>query len=198
MKVGLFFGTFNPIHVGHLIIAEYMAGLPDLDQVWMVVTPQNPLKKKSSLLADYHRLALVQVAIEDNEKLRVSDIEFKLPQPNYTIMTLEYLKEKHPGYEFSLILGEDNLDTFHKWFNYEKILSDHRLIVYPRLDNEHEDEEKMHASIAGHPNIMVCKDAPLMKISSTFVRDQIRSRKSVRYVLTDPVMKYIEEMNFYK
>jgi nicotinate-nucleotide adenylyltransferase len=118
MKIGLYFGTFNPIHVGHLVIANFMAEYTDLDQVWLVVTPQNPLKDKSTLLADFHRLALVKVAIDDNPKLRASDIEFNLPKPSYTITTLTYLRENYPSDSFSLIMGEDNLRTFHKWFNH--------------------------------------------------------------------------------
>ena len=133
MKVGLYFGTFNPIHVGHLIIANYMTQYADLDQVWIIVSPQNPLKQKNTLLADYHRLALVRAAIEDNPKLTVSDIEFHLPIPSYTATTLTYLKEKYPEKEFSLIMGEDNLRTFHKWFNHEMILENHQIYVYPRV-----------------------------------------------------------------
>lgn len=139
MKIGLYFGTFNPIHVGHLVIANYMAEYTDLDQVWMVVTPQNPLKDKSTLLADFHRLALVKVAIDDNTKLRASDIEFNLPKPSYTMTTLTYLKEKHPNYSFALIMGEDNLRTFHKWFNHEVILKNHSFYVYPRVLTEQEE-----------------------------------------------------------
>lgn len=204
MKVGLYFGTFNPIHVGHLVIANYMADYTDLDQVWLMVTPQNPLKEKSSLLADYHRLALVRVAIEDNENLRVSDIEFKLPKPNYTATTLAYLKEKYPDNEFSLIMGEDNLRTFHKWYNHEQILANHQLFVYPRVLTIQEEEEVQHIgnrfenSLDQNPNVHFCYDAPVMKVSSSFVRNAIKEGKDVRYLVTDPVKKYIQEMNFYK
>lgn len=197
MKVGLFFGTFNPIHVGHLIIANHMANSNDLDQIWMVVTPHNPLKNKSTLLADHHRLALVRIAIEDNELLRVSDIEYKLPKPNYTVTTLAALQEKHPTYTFSLIMGEDNLVNFHKWYNYQQIVDNHQLIVYPRIDAS-SSVEKIDEWVANHPNVKRCKDVPLMKLSSTFVREQIKNKKSVRYVLTESVYKYIDEMNFYK
>ena len=137
-KVGLYFGTFNPIHVGHLIIANYMVDFTELDEVWFVVSPQNPLKDKKSLLKDYHRLALVQEAIVDNDKLHASDIEFSLPKPSYTSDTLAYLHEKHPDLEFSLIMGEDNLRTFHKWKNYESILQNNKIIVYPRVLTEQE------------------------------------------------------------
>lgn len=204
MKIGLYFGTFNPIHVGHLVIANYMADYTDLDQVWLMVTPQNPLKVKSSLLADYHRLALVRVAIEDNTNLSASDIEFKLPKPSYTATTLAYLKEKYPDNEFSLIMGEDNLRTFHKWYNHEVILKNHKFYVYPRVLTTQEEEEvreigNLHDNLlSDHPNVIFCNDAPVMKVSSSFVRHAIKEGKDVRYLLTEPVQKYIEEMNFYK
>ncbi|PHR31676.1 MAG: nicotinic acid mononucleotide adenylyltransferase [Fluviicola sp.] len=203
MKVGLYFGTFNPIHVGHLIIANYMTEHSDLDQVWIVVSPQNPLKKKKTLLADYHRLALVRAAIEDDPKLTVSDIEFQLPIPSYTSTTLTYLKEKHPGNEFSLIMGEDNLRTFHKWHNHEAILDNHTIFVYPRVLTIQEEAAQKEGkpesnAFADHNNVVFCNDAPVMKISSSFVRNAINDGKDVRYLLTEPVHKYIEEMHFYK
>ena len=141
MKIGLYFGTFNPIHVGHLIIANHMAEHADLDQIWMVVTPHNPLKKKSTLLDDYHRLQMVHLATEDFPKIKPSDIEFKLSQPNYTVNTLVHLEEKYPNYEFSLIMGEDNLKSLHKWKNYEVILENHEIYVYPRLEAKVSVEE---------------------------------------------------------
>lgn len=202
MKIGLYFGTYNPIHVGHLIIANYMADYTDLDQVWLIVTPQNPLKKKNTLLEDYHRLAMVEIAIEDNEKLTASNIEFKLPQPSYTSNTLAYLKEKHPKHEFSLIMGEDNLRTLHKWRNYEEILANHSIYVYPRALTEQErtelkEETKTENNLAQHKNIIVC-DAPVMKVSASFIRTAIKEKKDVRYLLTEPVFKYVTDMNFYK
>ena len=203
MKVGLYFGTFNPIHVGHLIIANYMTEHGDLDQVWIVVSPQNPLKKKNSLLADYHRLALVRAAIEDDPKLTVSDIEFHLPIPSYTSTTLTYLKEKHPEHEFSLIMGEDNLRTFHKWFNHEVILENHTVYVYPRVLTIQEEAaikagETESNLYAEHRNVVFCNDAPVMKVSSSFIRNSIAEGKDVRYLLTEPVHKYVEEMHFYE
>lgn len=204
MKVGLYFGTFNPIHVGHLVIANYMADFTDLDQVWLVVTPQNPLKKKSSLLADYHRFALVQTAIQDNPKLRASDVEFKLPQPNYTSTTLAYLREKHPDYEFSLIMGEDNLRTLHKWYNHEQLMKQYTFYVYPRVLTIQEEEEvkeighKIENAFADHSSVIMCEDAPVMKVSASFIRQAIKDGKDVRYLLTEPVHRYIDEMNFYK
>ena len=203
MKVGLYFGTFNPIHVGHLIIANYMTEHSDLDQVWIVVSPQNPLKKKKTLLADYHRLALVRAAIEDDPKLIVSDIEFQLPIPSYTSTTLTYLKEKHPENEFSLIMGEDNLRTFHKWYNHEEILNNHTIFVYPRVLTIQEEAAQKEGEIESNAfsdrkNVIFRNDAPVMKISSSFVRNAISEGKDVRYLLTEPVYKYVEEMHFYE
>lgn len=204
MNIGLYFGTFNPIHIGHLVISNYMAEYTDLDQVWLVVTPQNPLKKKRSLLEDYHRLAVVKVAIDDNIKLRASDIEFNLPRPSYTSATLAYIKEKYPQHEFHLIMGEDNLRTFHKWRNYEYILENHKIYVYPRTLTIQEEEEVREIGsvpdneLSKHQNVTVCDDAPVMKVSSSFIRQAIKDGKDVRYLLTDPVYKYIDEMNFYK
>jgi nicotinate-nucleotide adenylyltransferase len=204
MKIGLYFGTFNPIHVGHLIIANYMADYTDIDQVWMVVTPQNPLKMKSSLLPDFHRLALVNEAIHDNPNLRASDIEFKLPQPNYTATTLAYLKEKYPNYTFSLIMGEDNLRTFHKWYNYEHLLENYQFYVYPRVLTVQEEEEaheigtRPEHDFHNHANIHMCDEVPVMKVSSSFIRQAIKEGRDVRYLLTEPVHQYIDEMNFYK
>lgn len=204
MKIGLYFGTFNPIHVGHLVIANYMAEFTDLDQVWLVVSPHNPLKEKSTLLADHHRLALVQVAIEDNVNLRASDIEFKLPKPSYTVTTLTHLKERYPQHEFALIMGEDNLRTLHKWYNHDYLLKNHRIYVYPRVLTIQEEAEvqeigkQTNNAFSEHQNVILCEDAPVMKVSASFIRNAIRDKKDVRYLLTDPVQKYIDEMNFYK
>ena len=204
MKVGLYFGTFNPIHIGHLVISNYMAEYTDLDEVWLIVSPQNPLKKKASLLEDIHRLAIVREAIEDNPKLKVSDIEFNLPKPSYTATTLTYLQEKYPKHQFSLIMGEDNLRTLHKWFNHEVILKNHSFYVYPRVLTEQEEIELQEMSTLPEnnfkklPNVHICSDAPIMKISATFVRNAIKEGKDIRYLLTEPVRKYIDEMNFYK
>ena len=197
MKVGLFFGSFNPIHVGHLILADFFAENTDLDQIWLIVSPQNPHKEKKTLLKDYHRLELVRIAIEGNDKLRASDVEFKLPIPSYTIKTLTYLKEKYPDYEFSLLMGEDNLKTLHKWFNYEEILNRFKIYVYPRIDSNVK-EERGNENIIEHPNVNVFKDVPMMKISASYIRKAIKEGKSVRYLLTYPVLKYIDRMNFYK
>ena len=195
-KVGLYFGTFNPIHVGHLVIANYMANYTDLEEVWLVVSPQNPFKEKDSMLEDYHRLSLVKIAVDDNNQLKASNIEFNLPKPSYTINTLVYLNEKHPNNEFNLIMGEDNLRTFHKWKNYERILENSNLYVYPRVLNP-QTEKKINSPLHSHPKVKIC-DAPVMKISSSFIRKAIKNNKDVRYMLTEKVANYVEEMHFYK
>ena len=199
MKVGLFFGSFNPIHVGHLIIANYMADYTDFDEVWLVVSPQSPHKKKQSLLDDYHRLTLVKIAVEDNQKLRACDIEFGLGKPSYTAITLAYLNEKHPNYSFSLIMGEDNLRTLHKWHNYEEIIANNHVYVYPRLYTQQELESAApKIELNEHKNVVNCKDVPLMKVSSSFIRKAIQEKKDVRYLLSEPVFNYVDEMNFYR
>ena len=192
MKIGLYFGTFNPIHVGHLIIANHIAEYSGLDQVWMVVTPHNPLKKKDTLLDDYQRLHLVFLATEDYPKIKPSDIEFKLSQPNYTVNTLAHLQDKYPQYEFALIIGEDNLKTFNKWKNYETILENHDLYVYPRISSEIENLE-----LKNHPKVHII-EAPVVEISSTFIRENIKNKKNVRPLLPSKVWEYIDHNNFYK
>ena len=192
MKVGLYFGTFNPIHVGHLTIANHLAEHSDLDQIWFVVTPLSPFKKKSSLLDNYHRLEMVYQATKDYDKLKPSDIEFGLKEPNYTIDTLTYLFEKHPDYDFSLIMGEDNLKSFHKWKNYELILENHSIYVYPRIS-----EGKIDTQFNDHPKIIKV-DAPIMEISSTFIRKEIKGGKNVRPMLPENVWQLIDDMNFYR
>lgn len=195
MKIGLYFGTFNPIHVGHLIIANHMAEHADLDQVWMVVTPHNPLKKKSTLLADHQRLEMVFLATEDFSKIKPSDIEFKLSQPNYTVNTLVHLEEKFPEHTFSLIMGEDNLRSFHKWKNYEAILSHHDIYVYPRIATTTDAGE--NSIFKNHPKIHLI-DAPVVEISSTSIRENIKKGKNVLPLLPSKVWEYIDHNNFYK
>jgi|SRR6218665_253864 len=192
MKIGLYFGTFNPIHVGHMIIANHMAEFSGLEQIWMVVTPHNPLKQKSTLLDDHHRMQLVQLATEDFPKIKPSDIEFKLPQPNYTVNTLAHLYDKFPQHEFSLIMGEDNLKSLHKWKNYEVILQNHDIYVYPRVGSEAENLE-----FKNHQKIHII-DAPVVEISSTFIRDSIKNKKNIRPLLSEKVWQYIDHNNFYK
>lgn len=192
MKVGLYFGTFNPIHIGHLTIANHLAEHSDLDQIWFVVTPQSPFKKKSSLLDNRQRFEMVYRATESYLKLKPSDIEFGLKQPNYTIDTLIYLEEKFPDYEFALIMGEDNLKSFHKWKNYELILENYSVYVYPRIS-----EGKTDTQFKDHPKIHHV-DAPIMELSSTFIRNSIKEGRNVRPMLPHSVWEYIDEMNFYK
>lgn len=193
MKVGLYFGTFNPIHIGHLAIANHMAEFSDLDEVWFVVTPHNPFKEKKSLLADHHRYQLVQIAVEEYPKLKASNIEFSLPQPNYTINTLVHLTEKYPKHQFNPIMGEDNLASFHKWKNYEVILENHEIYVYPRVHNG----KKIITQFHNHPKVHIT-DAPIMEISSTFIRKAIKNKKNIRALLPCNVWQYLDEMNFYK
>ena len=189
-RTALFFGSFNPIHVGHLIIANTMLQHEGIDEVWIVVSPQNPLKERSTLLADHHRLQMVQRAIDDNYRLRVCDIEMHLPIPSYTVVTLTALGEKYPEREFSLIMGGDNLATFDRWRNYQHIIENHKIYVYPRPGYK-------NCPLASHPNVTVV-DVPMMDISSSFIRHQIAEGKDVRYLLTEPVYKYLTEMHFYE
>ena len=191
-KIGLYFGTFNPIHIGHLAIANHMAEYSDLDEIWMVVTPHNPFKKKSSLLDNHHRYEMVYRATETYPKLKPSDIEFQLPQPNYTVNTLAHLQEKYPDEQFNLIMGEDNLKSFHKWKNYEVILGNHHVYVYPRIA-----EGVIESQFNDHPKIHHVA-APIMEISSTFVRKSIAEGKNIRPLLPKEVWEYIDEMNFYR
>lgn len=191
-KVGLFFGSFNPIHIGHLIIANHMVEHSDLDEVWLVVTPHNPHKKKSSLLDNHHRLEMVYRACEHFENLKPSNIEFGLEQPNYTVNTLAHLQEKFPTNEFCLIMGEDNLKSLHRWKNYEVILENHQLYVYPRIA-----EGMVVERFRNHSKITRV-EAPIIEISATLIRKSISEGKNVTPLLPDDVWKYIDEMNFYK
>jgi len=188
--------------VGHMIIANHMAEYSDLDQIWMVVTPHNPLKNKDTLLDDYQRLQLVYLATEDFPKIKPSDIEFKLPQPNYTVNTLAHLQDKFPKHEFSLIMGEDNLKSLHKWKNHEVILQNHEIYVYPRLEakgrtGEAISPEAEHSSFKNHPKVHFI-DAPIVEISSTFIRENIKKGKNIQPLLPSKVWEYIDHNNFYR
>jgi nicotinate-nucleotide adenylyltransferase len=190
LKIGLYFGSFNPIHIGHLAIANYMAEYSDLDQIWFVISPQNPFKQKGSLLSDYHRLELVNRSIENYPKLKVSNIEFGLPKPSYTIDTLTYLKEKFTEYDFSLIMGSDNLKSFEKWKNYKLILKEHDLYVYPRPGFRDED-----VKLDGTVHLI---KAPLMEISSSFIREAIKEKKEIPFFMPEAAYNYLKEMHFYE
>lgn len=187
-KVGLFFGSFNPIHIGHMIIADYVAINTDLKEIWFVVSPHNPHKKKSTLLADHHRLALVRRAVEGDARFRVSDIEFHLEQPSYTSITLAYLKEKHPEVAFSLIMGGDNLASINKWRNYESILANYPIVLYSRPGFDTNEQE-------GKITVL---NAPQLNISSSDVRNQISAGNNVKYLMPFEAWQYLDEMNFYR
>lgn len=190
-KIGLYFGSFNPVHIGHLTIANHMVEFTDMDEVWMVVTPHNPFKKKQSLLNNYDRFEMVRLATATYDKIEPSDIEFKLKQPNYTIDTLVQLQERFPETEFALIMGMDNLKSLHKWKNYEAILEHHNVYVYPRIS-----EGEVPNRFENHPRIFKVA-APVMEISSTFIRKSIQSNKGIRPLLDKSVWDYIDKMNFY-
>lgn len=191
LKVGLYFGSYNPIHIGHLAIANYMVEYTDIDQLWFVVSPQNPHKNKRNLLDDYQRLELVHLAIDDDDRFRASDIEFRLPKPSYTVDTLAYLSDKYPNYHFNILMGSDNLENFHKWKNYEAIIENYGIIVYPRpgFDPQKVKVEK---------NITIANHAPIMEISSSFIRNALKQGKDVRHFLPQKSWEYIEKMNFYR
>ena len=190
MKIGLFFGSFNPIHTGHLIIANFMANHTSLDKVWLVVSPHNPLKEKKDLIQVYDRLEMAKLAIEDAQNLEVSDVELKLPQPSYTIDTLIHLKELHPEHQFILIMGADNLKSLKKWKNYELLLRDYQIYIYPRPGFENQE-------LQNHPAITITK-TPLMELSSTFIRKAIAEDKNVQFFLPDKVIQFIESKSLYK
>ena len=196
MKTGLFFGSFNPIHQGHLDIANYMAEFTDLDEIWIIVSPHNPLKERDTLLSDFHRLEMVRIAVEENSKikqtpveLQYADIEFDLPQPSYTINTLKYIKEKFPDKEFALIIGSDNLSQFDKWKDYEQILENYELYVYPRPQID-------GGELSNHHNVKLI-NAPLIEISSDGIRKLLGERKNVGNMLPGSVLRYIKELHLY-
>jgi nicotinate-nucleotide adenylyltransferase len=190
MKIGLFFGSFNPPHIGHMAIANYLAEYTDLTQVWFVVSPQNPLKEQTGLLKEYDRLELMRQAVGDDRRFRVSDVEFRLPRPSFTINTLEHLKEKFPDHLFSLIMGADNLENFSKWKEYERILDNYHILIYPRPGSGNSG----HFS---HDHIRWV-EAPLLEISSTFIRQAIAEGRDVRYFVPERVWDYMDKMNYYR
>ncbi|MDR2205009.1 MAG: nicotinate-nucleotide adenylyltransferase [Flavobacteriaceae bacterium] len=192
-KISLFFGSFNPIHIGHLILANYILEHSDADELWFVVSPQNPFKEKKSLLKDHNRLDMVRLALQNYPKIRASNIEFLLPKPSYTIDTLTYLKEKYPDFSFSLIIGEDNLENLHKWKNAEMLIKNHRILVYPRIF----EKEKTHQEYLRHENIILLK-APIIELSATEIRTMIKEGKNVRPMLPPEVFEYLDGSSFYK
>lgn len=195
-RIGLYFGSFNPVHIGHMAIAGYMTEFTDMKQVWFVVSPQNPLKSKETLLADHQRLHMVRLAIGDNDRLKASDIEFRLPVPSFTIDTLAYLKDSHPEKQFCLVMGEDNLYTLHKWKNVEELVRQCPFYVYPRPGTVKPDSTLLDhiLSLAEINNV----NAPVMEISSTFIREGIKSGKDMSYFVPPPAWQYIREMHFYE
>lgn len=191
LKVGLYFGSYNPIHIGHLVIANYMVEYTGIDQLWFVVSPQNPHKKKINLLDDYQRLEMVHRAVEGDDRFRVSNIEFNMPKPSYTVDTLAYLKDQYPNYDFVILMGADNLENFHKWKNYEILIKDFGVLVYPRPGFD-------RSKVKTHKNITIAEGAPLMEISSSFIRQAIQAGKDVRHFLPANTREYLDEMNFYR
>ncbi|MBP5582669.1 MAG: nicotinate-nucleotide adenylyltransferase [Bacteroidales bacterium] len=191
MEIGLYFGSFNPIHVGHVVIANYILETTAIDELWFVISPQNPLKEKSTLLDDYQRLRMVELAIDDFPHLRASSVEFSLPQPSYTIQTLAHLCDKYPHHTFSLIMGGDNIQSIHKWKNYQRIIENYKIYVYPRPGFV------MPPNLDENPNIEIV-NAPLMEISSSMIREWIKQGRNVQGFMPSSAWQYLDEMNFYK
>ncbi|WP_447951373.1 nicotinate (nicotinamide) nucleotide adenylyltransferase [Chryseobacterium koreense] len=196
-KVGLFFGSFNPIHIGHLILANYILENSDMDELWFVVSPQNPFKEKKSLLKDHNRLDMVQLAVQNYPKMRASNVEFSLPKPSYTIDTLTYLQEKFPDHFFALIMGEDNLDGLKKWKNAETLIKNYQIIVYPRVFEGDTSASLSDQKFRNHENISLIK-APIIEISATEIREMIKLGKNVRPMLPPEVFEYLDGSSFYK
>ncbi|MFN2314000.1 MAG: nicotinate (nicotinamide) nucleotide adenylyltransferase [Bacteroidales bacterium] len=196
METGLFFGSFNPVHIGHMAIANYIAEYSSLKEIWFVVSPHNPLKAKESLLKDRDRLYMTELAIGEDPRFRVSDVEFTLPQPSYTIDTLAWLAEKYPERSFTLIMGEDNLTTLHKWKNVEMLVKQYPIIVYPRLYPGRKSSKRLEEIIAMASVMKI--DAPVMDISGTFIRSAIKDGKDVSWFVPAPTWRYIREMHFYE
>ncbi len=188
MKIGLFFGSFNPVHTGHLIIANHIANNTDLDQIWFVVSPQNPLKKSNYLLHEQQRKRLIDLCIEGEKKLRTSNVEFKLPKPSYTIDTLIYLEEKYPKHTYTVIIGSDSFCNIKRWKNYEVLLKNYSILIYERPGFKAEEIKETH---------IILLKAPLLEISSTHIREMLKKKKSIRYLVPDVVQKEIEIHQYY-
>lgn len=190
MKTGLFFGSFNPIHIGHMALANYFVEYTNLNQLWFVISPHNPLKNKESLLNDQLRLEMVELAIGKDARFNICDIEFRMPKPSFTIDTLTYLSEKHPKREFILLMGYDGLRTFHKWKNYEQIINQYHRYIYPRSNFD-------LTNFTEHKNITLLKDAPQIEISSSFIRNALKNGKNIRYFLNEKVYEFLDKKGLY-
>jgi nicotinate-nucleotide adenylyltransferase len=193
-KVGLYFGSFNPIHLGHLIIANHMVTRTDLDEVWMVVTPTSPFKIDDELIGEQHRLQMVRLAVADNPAIYATDVEFHLERPNYTCTTLRHLRTQYPSIDFSVILGEDNYDSLHKWQDYEEIIANHKVLVYPRkLTTDLHIEPQVSSE-----NVVKFSNSPMIAISSSYIREAILAKHDVQFLLPDPVISYIGNNHLYE
>ena len=197
LRVGLYFGSFNPVHLGHLVIANHMLNLADLDEVWFVVTPSSPHKQGVSMIPEEHRLQMAHLALADHPHLKASDVEFNLPRPNYTADTMHHLREAHPEVTFSIIMGQDNLESFHIWKDHESLVAAHRMLIYPRLTQGTSESEARTAMWLAHDNVEV-HEAPIIAISSTYVRDAIMAGHDVQFLLPDAVVAYIGNNHFYE
>jgi nicotinate-nucleotide adenylyltransferase len=193
-KIGLYFGSFNPIHIGHLILANYILENSDMEELWFVVSPQNPFKEKNTLLKDHNRLEMVNLALKNYPKMRASDIEFSLPKPSYTIDTLTYLHEKYPNAAFALIMGEDNLKGLKKWKNWELLVKNHQIIVYPRMAS---DKDENTSDLLTNPNIHLVH-APIIELSATEIRDMLKNGRNIRPMLPPEVFEYLDGSSFYR
>ena len=197
LRVGLYFGSFNPVHLGHLVIANHMLNQADLDEVWFVVTPSSPHKQGVSMIPEEHRLQMAHLALADHPHLKASDVEFNLPRPNYTADTMRHLRKAHPELTFSIIMGQDNLESFHTWKDHESLVAAHRMLIYPRLTQGTSESEAPTAMWLAHDNVEV-HEAPIIAISSTYVRDAIMAGHDVQFLLPDAVVAYIGNNHFYE
>lgn len=202
-RIGLYFGSFNPIHLGHLIIANHMVNRADLDEVWMVVTPTSPFKLDDEIIPEQQRLQMVRLAVAENSSIYASDVEFHLPRPNYTANTLRYLRSEHPEIEFSVIIGEDNLKYLHRWKDHEDIISNHRILVYPRRVRSpnippSDAPNKEGKSLVGKDLVVIFTDGPMIAISSSYIREAILDKQDIQYLLPDPVISYIGNNHLYE
>ena len=202
-RIGLYFGSFNPIHLGHLIIANHMVNRADLDEVWMVVTPTSPFKLDDEIIPEQQRLQMVRLAVAENSSIYASDVEFHLPRPNYTANTLRYLRSEHPEIEFSVIIGEDNFENLHRWQEHEDIISNHRILVYPRRASSpnippSDAPNKGGKTLVRKDKVVVFTEAPMIAISSSYIREAILDKQDVQYLLPDPVISYIGNNHLYE